>query len=143
LSRRALVGSGLAAGALLTLGDARRALAAPSVVARPALSVRSDVTSGPAGWRTWYLKSPDELRPGAPGSPGQDELDAIASAQAEPSDAMKAAIATWNTNPANIAWSNAIIALHAEFAVPGRVQSRNLALFHAALSDAALAAWDA
>jgi hypothetical protein len=143
LSRRALVGSSLAAGAVLPLGNVGRVLAAPAAAARPALSLRAAATTGPAGWRTWYLKTPDELRPAAPGSPGQDEIAAVVSAQAEPSDAMKAAIASWNVAPVNVPWSNAIIALNAEFAVPGRIQTRSLALFHAALSDAALAAWDA
>ena len=56
-SRRALVGSSLAAAAVWRLG------------ASPALGARQEASSDPTTWRTWLLDAVDELRPAAPADP--------------------------------------------------------------------------
>ena len=80
VSRRLLVGSSLAGAALLPLGAASRAAAGP---ARAVTSPRrrfQEAPASPAGWRTWLLTSPDELRPTAPGAPSQAEIDEVLAA---------------------------------------------------------------
>jgi hypothetical protein len=143
-SRRTLVGSGLATGAIASLGLPDRVLAATAATAGRSLQgAHAAAAMGPTGWRTWHLNTPDELRPSSPGSPTTDEIEAIVGFRAAPTDAMTAAIATWRDAPANIPWSKAIMDLEVEFGVPGDARLRHLALFHTALNDAALAAWDA
>src|SRR4051794_34609528 len=95
LSRRSLIGSSVVGGALLPLAAAEGAFAAPAR-ATHALGYNVAATpAGPTGWRTWHLKSPDELRPAKPGTPGKDEIEAIVGFQSNPTDDMKAAIAMW------------------------------------------------
>src|SRR5687768_14822122 len=76
-SRRLLVGSSLAGAALLPLGSGRHAVAAPARTAAPARARHQETATTPAGWRTWYLTSPDELRPAAPAAPSQGEIDEV------------------------------------------------------------------
>ena len=64
-----------------------------------------ETASSPDGWRTWYLTSPDELRPKAPSAPTQAEIDEVVAAQAAPSDEMAAAITRWGSGLALVAWS--------------------------------------
>ena len=64
-SRRALVGSGLAAAAILRLGTS------------PALGARQEGASDPTTWRTWLLDAVDELRPAAPSDPTSSEMDEL------------------------------------------------------------------
>lgn len=145
-SRRALVGSGLSSAAVLPLGLPQRAVAASPRIGTFEVVRRQESTPTPSaltGWRTWHLDSPDELRPAAPGSPGEDEIAEIMEFQEQPSAEMTAAIARWGTGPAVLAWSVLTPDLHREFMTSGFRQGRNLALLHTAMSDAALAARDA
>ena len=66
VSRRTLVRSGLAGAALLPLGSRAGVSAGSARPDGPALTRRQATASSPAGWRTWYLTSPGELRPPAP-----------------------------------------------------------------------------
>src|SRR5215211_912445 len=143
LSRRALVGSSLAGAALLPLGSDHRAAAGPAGAATSALARRQEAAASPAGWRTWLLASPDELRPAAPGAPTQAEIDEVVAAQTNPSDETAAAIARWGTGPAVVAWSRLAEELLTEFEIGGMRQGRFLAVYHTALHDAVIAAWDA
>jgi hypothetical protein len=73
LSRRTLVGSGLAGAALLPLDPALRArVAATQFPVQAGAPMAAAAT--PAGWRTWYLTSPSELRPPNPGPPTPAEI---------------------------------------------------------------------
>jgi membrane-associated phospholipid phosphatase len=83
------------------------------------------------------------MRPAAPGVPTQAEIDEVAAAQAAPSDATAAAVARWGSDPAVIAWSRLAVEVFAEFGIFGMRQGRVMALYHTALHDAAIAAWDA
>ena len=111
---------------------------------RSARIARSQGTAAsPAGWRTWLLTSPDELRPAAPGAPTQAEIDEVVAAQADPSDGTTAAIARWGGRPAVIPWTDLAGEVFVEFKVSAGMPSRAMALLHTALHDAVIAAWDA
>ena len=143
LSRRLLLGSSLAGAALLPLGTASRAAAGPArTVASPRRRFQ-ETPASPAGWRTWLLAAPDELRPAAPGAPTQAEIDEVVAAQTNPSDETAAAIARWGSGPAVVPWSRLAEELLAEFEIGGMRQGRFMAIYHTALHDAAIAAWDA
>ncbi len=104
---------------------------------------RQETAASPAGWRTWYLSSPDELRPAAPGAPTQAEIDEVVAAQAAASEETAAAIARWGSGPAVIPWSRLAAEVFAEFDIGGMPLGRVMAIYHTALHDAAIAAWDA
>ncbi|HKG27220.1 MAG TPA: phosphatase PAP2 family protein [Thermomicrobiales bacterium] len=143
VSRRLLVGSSLAGAALLPLGSGRRASARPAGATVPALSRRQETVASPAGWRTWYLTSPDELRPATPGAPTQTEIDELLALQADRTTESSAVAARWGTGSALFPWSNMAGALCDEFGIVGMPQGRFMAHLHTALHDAAVAAWDA
>jgi membrane-associated phospholipid phosphatase len=142
-SRRSLVGTGLAGASLLSLSAPRPGIAAPGGSLWPSLRRRQEAATSPLGWHTWYLIGPDELRPAAPGSPGDDEVEEIVGFQAATTDEMAAVIAKWGTGPVVLPWSALLRELHLEFAASGFRQGKNLALLHTAMHDAAVAAWDA
>ena len=140
ISRRLLVGSSLASAALVPFVSNHRAVTQP-VAAR--LAWRQDATPPPTSWRTWYLTSPDELRPAAPGAPTQAEIDEVVAAQAAASEKTAAAIADWGGGPAVIAWSRLAEEVSAEFNIGGMAHGRFLAIYHTALHDAVIASLDA
>jgi membrane-associated phospholipid phosphatase len=142
-SRRLLVGSSLAGAALLPLASGHRASAGPAGAVAARVARRQETATSPAGWRTWLLASPDELRPPAPGAPSQAEIAEVVAAQAAPSDETAAAIARWGSAPALIAWSSMAGEVSAEFKISGMPQNRFMAIYHTALHDAVIAAWDA
>ncbi|CAA9570458.1 MAG: hypothetical protein AVDCRST_MAG19-2727 [uncultured Thermomicrobiales bacterium] len=139
-SRRLLIGSSMAGAALVASMPNHHAGAQP-VAARPAW--RQEATPSPTGWRTWYLTSPDELRPTAPGAPTQAEINEVVAAQSEPTAETTAAITRWASGPAVIAWSQLAEEVSAEFKIGGLTLRRFLAIYHTALHDAVIAAWDA
>jgi membrane-associated phospholipid phosphatase len=106
--------------------------------------VNSQATGAtPEGWRMWLLASPDALRPDDPGAATQAEIDEVVAAQAASTDETVAAIAAWGSGPAILAWSSLAEDLTAEFDIGGMPQSRFMAIYHTALHDAVIAAWDA
>jgi membrane-associated phospholipid phosphatase len=132
LTRRALLWA--TGGALIATGR----LSAPASAA-----ARQNAPAGPTGWRTWNLTSPDELRPADPGAPTQAEIDEVIAAQATPSDATLAAIARWGGRVAVLPWNDVASAAFIEFKTAPLLVGRAEALLQTAMSDAALAAWDA
>src|SRR5215208_5498038 len=105
VSRRALMGAGLASAAVVPLTSLHRAAAGSIPRATSVTAALQETSADPATWRTWLLASADELRPAAPGAPTQAEIDEVIAAQADPSDATAAAIARWGTGPAVVPWS--------------------------------------
>lgn len=91
----------------------------------------------------WILAAPDELRPAAPGAPTQAEIDEVVRLQAEATAETEELVAKWGTGPAVLAWSSLAEELTNEFDIGGMPQSRFMAIYHTALHDAAIAAWDA
>ncbi len=142
-SRRLLLGSSLAGAATVPLGSRHTTFAGPSGAGRAAPARRQEATPSPDGWRTWYLSSSDELRPKAPGAPSQAEIDEVVAAQSATSDETVAAITRWGSGPAVIAWSRLAEEVSAEFDIGGMALGRFMAIYHTALHDAVIAAWDA
>lgn len=140
LSRRAVVGSGIAGAALFPLAAIDPAVTTTSA---RSITMRQNAGSELSTWKMWLLTSPDELRPPAPGSVMPEEIEEVVGYLESPSDEMSAAISTWGTTPATAPWTAAANAAFAEFRVSGMHQARNLALIHTAMHDAAVAAWDA
>ena len=143
VSRRALMGAGLASAAVVPLGSLHRAAAGGVPRARLASAAYQEASADPATWRTWLLTSADELRPAAPGAPSQAEIDEVVAAQADPSEETAAAIARWGSGPAVIPWSRLAGEVFDEFDIGGMPLGRVMAIVHTALHDAAIAAWDA
>src|SRR5918993_673795 len=143
VSRRALMGAGLASAAVVPLASLHRASAGGVPQVTAVMAAFQETSADPATWRTWLLASADELRPAAPGAPSQAEIDEVIAAQADPSDETAAAITHWGTGPAIIPWASLAGELSAEFKISGMPQNRFMAIYHTALHDAAIAAWDA
>ncbi|HEX5991346.1 MAG TPA: hypothetical protein VFY70_02170, partial [Thermomicrobiales bacterium] len=143
VSRRTLMGAGLASAAVVPLASLHRASAGSALRATSVTAAIQEASADPATWRTWLLTSADELRPATPGAPSQAEIDEVVAAQTDPSDATSAAITRWGTGPAIIPWASLAGELSAEFKISGMPQNRFMAIYHTALHDAAIAAWDA
>jgi membrane-associated phospholipid phosphatase len=107
------------------------------------LARRQDTAASPDGWRTWFLASPDELRPAAPGAPSQAEIDELLTLQEARTAEAVALVATWGTGPAIFPWSTLAGELFTEFMIGGMPQGRFMAHLHTAMYDAVIAAWDA
>lgn len=131
LSRRALLGRGLALGGFGFLGQPK--------IGRVSASNRSDV----AGWRTWLLNSADELRPAAPGNPTTAELDELIAFQAQRTAETAATVAQWGEGPAVLPWSRVALDLIQVHRLNPVRAARALALFHVALFDTVMAVQDA
>jgi membrane-associated phospholipid phosphatase len=143
LSRRTLVGSGVASAAFLPLRSRPEVAAHQAGGTFPTAARYQEAASSPEGWHTWYLTSPDELRPAAPGTPTQEEIDELVQLEADRTDEMTAIVARWGTGPALFPWSALAGELFTEFMVGGMQQNRLTAIYHTALHDAVIAAWDA
>src|SRR5829696_476060 len=129
-SRRALVGSSLAAVAVWRLG------------AQPALGARQDDSSDPTTWHTWVLDAPNELRPLAPPDPTTAEIDELLALQTDRTDEVIATIRQWTARPAVVAWTELATAALDESLSAIR-QYRANGLLQAAMYDAVVAAYDA
>jgi membrane-associated phospholipid phosphatase len=131
LSRRAVVGSALAAAAISQLGP------------MAASAARQEATGGAATWRTWLLASADELRPTAPSEPTDVEVAELLEFQDKRTDETVALVKQWGADPAVIPWVNVGMDLAKEFMLSGPRDSRAQALLRTAIYDAVLAALDA
>ena len=130
-SRRGLVGSGLAAAAVLRLGSS------------PVLGARQEASSDPTTWRTWLLKAVDELRPAALANPTPSEIDKLLDYQDKRTDETATMVARWGSRPAVIPWVELGLDLAGEFGFSGPRTSRAQALLRTALYDTVLATLDA
>jgi membrane-associated phospholipid phosphatase len=131
LTRRAVLGGSLAAGAMPIL-DRWVARAAPG-----------DAASSAARWRPWLLSRSDELRPVPPAAPSPAELSELITLQGTRNAATSAAVARWDDLAVVLPWTQValdLVRMHA----PSPVRAaRALALLHVAMVDALVATWDA
>src|SRR5215212_5191120 len=130
-SRRALVGSSLAAATVWRLGTS------------PVLGARQEGPSDRKTWRTWLLKAVDELRPAAPADPASSEMDELLDYQSRRADETAAIVTKWGSRPAVIPWVEIGLDLSGEFGFSGPRTSRAQALLRTALYDTVLANLDA
>ena len=143
VSRRALVGAGLAGAALFPLGSLGRATAAPTRAPSTSAARLQGPATSPAGWRTWILSSPDELRPPAPADPTAADIDELRAFQDGRTDETVATVRQWATRPAVLIWTDLANAAYVEFKLSAIRQYRANALLQTAMYDAVIAAYDA
>jgi len=131
LSRRALVGSSLAAAAVWGVG------------AVPVHGLRQDGASDPTTWSTWLLDAVDELRPSAPADPAPTEIEDLLDYQSRRTDETAATVARWGSGPAVVPWVMLGLDLGDEYGLSGPRDARAQALLRTALYDTVLATLDA
>lgn len=116
---------------------------APTVAPQADLSVEK----GAGDWKPLVVEDAASFRPAPPpafdSAEAKAELDELKRLQAQRSDDDRTAIAYWNTNAAPIPWSEFTdqTLIDAKW-VPPRA-ARALAIVHAAMFDATVAAWNA
>ncbi len=125
----------------LVLGRDSVAQSTGSAFSSTASSQESVAT--PDGWRMWVLESPDALRPEAPAEVTEAEISEVVQAQADSTDETAEIVARWGSGVALLPWSSLAEELTDEFGIGGMPQSRFMAIYHTALHDAVIAAWDA
>lgn len=142
-SRRQLVGSSLAGAALVPLGSLGQAAASTGSLTAPSLVRRQDAASSPAGWRTWVLSAPDELRPPAPPDPTAADIEEVLALQDGRSDDTVAAVREWASRPIVLIWTDLANAAFDELGSSPIGVYRGNALLQTAMYDAVIAAYDA
>jgi membrane-associated phospholipid phosphatase len=107
------------------------------------LATSTQAQEAQGSWQTWVLESPDQFRVGAPPDDVEttDEITQLMEMAAS-SEAALQEIAYWNTGPAVYRWNQIALDAMLERGVPAPAAFRNLALLHAAIHDATVAAWD-
>jgi membrane-associated phospholipid phosphatase len=105
--------------------------------------LRSHATTAPPVWHTWLMDTIDELRPPSPVAPSHTEVGELLDLRDRRTADIVTVIEKWNSAPAVMPWTNTILDL-VKLSRPSPIRAaRALALLHAALSDAAVAAKDA
>lgn len=130
--------AGIALAATLSLGMISFAAAFPGVNA----SAQADVDA--TAVHTWVLESPDQFRPDAlpdKTETAQEVAELLEMAGQRDDDALTQ-IAYWNSGPPSYRWNQIALDAMRARGVPGPVAFRHLALIHAAISDATVAALD-
>lgn len=106
----------------------------------------ADLVEPEAGnWTTWVLENGSQLRPPAP--PGRQatraEIKVLKQLAAQRDEAVLERIAYWNTGAPVYRWNEIAIEETIAANINSPVSGRMLALIHAAVYDATIAAWDA
>ncbi len=114
------------------------------VAASPLPELSVQVESDVATLRTWVLESPDQFRLDAPPDDAATaaEIAQLAEMSAARDDAALLQITYWNTGAPVFRWNQIALDAMLKRAVPAPAAYRHLALLHAAIYDATVAAWD-
>ena len=98
-------------------------------------------------WETWLVPSVAALRPPAAPSRnsarGRAELQELLDLQARRTDAIRAVVEFWDTQGGIPRWSQILLDKIKQNKTNPVRASRALALFHTAIADATISAWDA
>ena len=109
-------------------------------------TAQSDMMIEPeaGSWPTWLLDSGDQMRVDAPPDEAAtaDEIAQLVEMANERDDQALQQIAYWNAGPPSYRWNQIVVGEIDKRGIPGTSSSRVLALVHAAVSDATIAAWD-
>jgi membrane-associated phospholipid phosphatase len=129
-----------AAGAMLALG-AFCALALPAAAQTQA---GGGIEPGAGAWRTWILESGRQFRlpPPPDAAATRAELSQLRGLVAEADAGSRQRIAWWNGAPPSYRWNQVLVEETVRNGIGANLASRRLALLHAALADAMVAAWD-
>lgn len=114
------------------------------VVASPPQEAPAQTTSDAATWQTWVLESPDQFRPDAPpdATATAAEITQLLELVAARDEAALQQIAYWNSGAPVYRWNQIAFDTLLARGVPAPAAFRHLALLHAAIYDATVAAWD-
>jgi membrane-associated phospholipid phosphatase len=95
-------------------------------------------------WPTWLLDSGDQLRLDAPPDEAAtaNEIAQLMELADERDETTLQQIAYWNSGPPSYRWNQIAVGALTKRGIPGTSSSRVLALVHAAVYDATVAAWD-
>ena len=143
VDRRQLLAWAAGGAALAGFAPGPVARRAAATAATPSSASHAAPASSPAGWQTWLLDSPDELRPAAPSDPTADEMDEVLALQEQRTDQTLATIQKWGSRPAVLPWTELANAAYAEFKLPPIRQYRANGLLQTAMYDASVAAYEA
>ena len=130
--------------------------AAPPTTAPPAatptqIPAPTDVAEPPpqwepnaSTWQTWVLESGSQFRPAPPPDEAATtaEIEQLEALIAERDQAGLLQIAYWNAGPPAYRWNQIATNALNKRGVPAPMGLRDLALIHAAIYDATVAAWD-
>ncbi len=98
----------------------------------------------PELWQTWVLEAPDQFRLDAPPdeAAAAEEIALLLEMVAARDEAALNQIAYWNSGPPVYRWNQITLDAMLARGVSAPVAFRHLALLHAAVNDATIAAWD-
>ncbi len=99
---------------------------------------------GAGTWQTWVLESGSQFRPAPPPDEAATaaEIEQLVALAAERDEADLLQIAYWNAGPPAYRWNQIATNALNKRGVPAPMGLRDLALIHAAIYDATVAAWD-
>ena len=99
---------------------------------------------GAGAWQTWVLESGSQFRPDAPPDEAATaaEIAELMDMAAARDEADLLQIVHWNAGPPAYRWNQIALEALNQRGVPAPVGLRQLALLHAAIYDATVAAWD-
>ena len=114
--------------------------AAPTATPEPAPQIEPDA----GAWQTWVLESGSQFRAAAPPDEAATaaEIEELAALAAERDEANLLQIDYWNAGPPAYRWNQIAMNALNKRGVPAPMGLRDLALLHAAIYDATVAAWD-
>ena len=100
---------------------------------------------GAGAWQTWVLESGSQLPVDAPPDEAATaaEIEQLVAMAGERDEADMLQIAYWDAGPPAYRWNQIAVSALNKRGVPAPMGLRHLALFHAAIYDATVAAWDA
>ena len=103
------------------------------------------VEPGAGAWQTWVLESGSQLPVEAPPDEAATaaEIEQLMALAGERDEADMLQITYWNAGPPAYRWNQIAVSALSKRGVPSPMGLRHLALFHAAIYDATVAAWDA
>jgi membrane-associated phospholipid phosphatase len=103
------------------------------------------VESQAGAWQTWVLETGSQLRPPAPPDKKQTkaEVQVLKELAGQRDQAALDRISYWNTGAPVYRWNEIAVSEAVENGQNSLIAARTLALFHAAVYDATIAAWDA
>ena len=113
---------------------------------RPAAASKGGaVEPGAGSWRTWVLQSGSQIRPPAPPDKQatRAEIRQLKELARQRDQAALDRIAFWNTAAPVYRWNEMMITTALSKGMNTNMAGRGLALLHAAIYDATIAAWDA
>ena len=124
---------------LISVGVLSPVMASPS-----SQDAAAQVEPDAGTWQTWVLSSGSQFRLDAPPDDAAtaQEIDQLLALVADRDEATLQQIAYWNAGAPSLRWNQIALDSLLKVAAPGNIASRHLALLHAAIYDATIAAWD-